>query len=779
MHNRSLKGNDIELTKSNILLIGPTGSGKTLLAETLAKVLDVPFTIADATTLTEAGYVGEDVENIIQKILVEMRLNTLFTKTFNMMKKKCTHVIIGVLLFASFTARAQDGLFISEVADPADEYTGRFIELFNAGSEAVDFDNTPFYLTRQSNGGTSWGEVQLSGSLAAGSTYVIGGSAFESSHGFAPDLVTGILTGNGDDPYSLYEGGGHESGVLYDIFGETDIDGTGEPWEYTDSRAVRVPEISGPGILWTASEWLITPADMADCDPGTHNGSTPVDPDPEPGEFTLSVVSDTVEAGQPAVIAIAVSELNSAEDIISFQFDISYDQSLLQYSYSSVEGILSDGGTLAVNEETAGMVSISYMNTEALTGAGEILVLHFNSLGVGTAGVSISNAYLNNIPVTDLVAGDLLISETAPPSAEVTYDDTEIRLADLLMITATFSESMDADNPVWLSLDGAVVLTNAVMTRMSDTTYTYLYSVPNSGGQVNVRLSHGTDLWGNEVEPVPTAGGTFSIVALRPGDVNDDAEIQAYDAALTLQHSVGLDPLPEADPLPWENWRDSTANVDGIGSITAYDAGLILQYSAGVISDFTTQVKKSASMAEVSLLVEEDHIVFYSEGDLIGLNVDVEDADHVLGVPTVLLESYMSEIHLGDSAYRLGMCTAEPADEGSVILKIPYTKSGSLVFRMTVNAVERLVNMDLSTGIAASASKQIHLFPNPVSDKLTISGVEGSSRVLIYNVQGQLMFVQYIEGDKGTIDVSELPSGLYVIRMTMNEMTVHKKFLKK
>ncbi|CAI8777477.1 ATP-dependent Clp protease ATP-binding subunit ClpX [Methylococcus capsulatus] len=62
--------NDVELAKSNVLLIGPTGSGKTLLAETLARVLDVPFTIADATTLTEAGYVGEDVENIIQKLLL-------------------------------------------------------------------------------------------------------------------------------------------------------------------------------------------------------------------------------------------------------------------------------------------------------------------------------------------------------------------------------------------------------------------------------------------------------------------------------------------------------------------------------------------------------------------------------------------------------------------------------------------------------------------------------------------------------------------------------------
>jgi ATP-dependent Clp protease ATP-binding subunit ClpX len=67
--NARMSFDDVELTKSNILLIGPTGCGKTLLAQTLAKILDVPFTIADATTLTEAGYVGEDVENIILRLL--------------------------------------------------------------------------------------------------------------------------------------------------------------------------------------------------------------------------------------------------------------------------------------------------------------------------------------------------------------------------------------------------------------------------------------------------------------------------------------------------------------------------------------------------------------------------------------------------------------------------------------------------------------------------------------------------------------------------------------
>ena len=67
--NHSSKSGEVELAKSNILLVGPTGCGKTYLAQTLARIIDVPFTMADATTLTEAGYVGEDVENIILKLL--------------------------------------------------------------------------------------------------------------------------------------------------------------------------------------------------------------------------------------------------------------------------------------------------------------------------------------------------------------------------------------------------------------------------------------------------------------------------------------------------------------------------------------------------------------------------------------------------------------------------------------------------------------------------------------------------------------------------------------
>src|SRR5207253_10725188 len=75
INSHSGRDNEVELDKSNILLIGPTGVGKTLLAQTLARILDVPFTIADATTLTEAGYVGEDVENILVRLLQSADFN--------------------------------------------------------------------------------------------------------------------------------------------------------------------------------------------------------------------------------------------------------------------------------------------------------------------------------------------------------------------------------------------------------------------------------------------------------------------------------------------------------------------------------------------------------------------------------------------------------------------------------------------------------------------------------------------------------------------------------
>ncbi|MCK4880455.1 MAG: hypothetical protein KAS82_07340, partial [Bacteroidales bacterium] len=460
-----------------------------------------------------------------------------------MMKRIFTPVFIGAMLIISISAQAQDSLFISEVTDPADEYSGRFIELYNAASEAIDFTTSTCYLSRQSNGGTSWGDLQLTGTVASGATFVIGGSGFEGLYGFAPDQESGILIGNGDDAYCLFREGDHAAGVLHDIFGVIDTDGTGEPWEYLDSRAVRGETISVPNISWTASEWEITSADVADCDPGTHNGSVVVDT-LLPGNFSITIINDTVNRGQPVEVPVSVSELTAADDIISYQFDIDYDNSVMEYIGFTVAGTLAEGGTAVVNPGVSGRLSVGYMNSTAITGAGVILMLQFNSLVPDTTDLFISNAYLNSIPVLNLTDGTVFITETAPPTAEISYSDSVNRFTDTLLITATFSEPMDAANPVSLSLSGAVTLADAEMIRLSEMVYNYHFQIPKASGDVTVHLSNGTDLWGNEVVQVPTAGGTFTITEFTPGDVDDDGVILAYDAALTLQYSVGIDPLP-------------------------------------------------------------------------------------------------------------------------------------------------------------------------------------------------------------------------------------------
>lgn len=109
-----VRDGDVELGKSNILLIGPTGSGKTLLAETMARLLNVPFTIADATTLTEAGYVGEDVENIIQKLLQSVimtsrkqsAVSSTLTKSTKFLASLTTHQLRVTYRVRAFSKRS-------------------------------------------------------------------------------------------------------------------------------------------------------------------------------------------------------------------------------------------------------------------------------------------------------------------------------------------------------------------------------------------------------------------------------------------------------------------------------------------------------------------------------------------------------------------------------------------------------------------------------------------------------------------------------------------------
>ncbi|MFC2080048.1 T9SS type A sorting domain-containing protein [Bacteroidota bacterium] len=694
-----------------------------------------------------------------------------------MMKKNFTQVLIGALLTIPMLAQTQNGLFISEITDPLDDYSGRFIELFNAGTENIDFSTVTLYLSRQSNGGTSWGDLQLSGSVAAGETFVIGGSGFESVYGFLPDQETGILIGNGDDAYFLYRDGDHTTGILHDIFGVIDVDGTGELWEYEDSRALRMETVTIPNVSWTDSEWEIITANTVDCDPGTHYGSGTEGGDSASGVYSLTVQNDTVVEGQLVELPVLVSELSISDNIISYQFDLDYDYTMMEYSGIDIDSTLSASGSIVVNSNLTGKLSVSYMNSAAITGIGAIVVLQFNSLIADTTEIVLSNAFLNSIPVLDITNGIAIIKSTTPPSATITYSDSINRYADTLIISASFSESMDPVNDVKISLSGAVTLTEATMTRQSPSVYTYVYPIPKASGEVILSLSNGTDLWGNELVSTPSSGSTFNIIEFVLGDVDDDGQILAYDAALTLQYSVGLDPLPEEDPLPWENWRDSTANVDGIGDITANDAGMILQYSAGIIPDFSGGFKKSLFQADISVRLEENEIVFFSHGELLGLNISAVNESRILGKPVVLDKQLMFASRIEGSIYNIGVCTAYSPSDGSAILRIPIISSGKVTFKMLVNKEEKELTLDLVTGFEDQDMEYFSVYPNPAKDYLLINTGQNKwkedQRIIIYDLHGKTVMEHRIDQAEFRINLSNYSfAGMYYLQLINRDGTI-------
>ncbi len=165
-------------------------------------------------------------------------------------------------------------LIISEVADPKDVAKAKFVEIYNAGSSTVDFGSETWYLSRQANGG-SWADVPLSGTLDAGKTLTVAynTSSFSDSYGFSANISSGNISGNGNDGYFLYHGGNHSSGTLIDAYGVIGEDGTGKPWEYTDSHAVRLPTVTGPNATWTSSEWVITGANVANMTPSVYKAA--------------------------------------------------------------------------------------------------------------------------------------------------------------------------------------------------------------------------------------------------------------------------------------------------------------------------------------------------------------------------------------------------------------------------------------------------------------------------------------------------------------------------
>ncbi len=371
------------------------------------------------------------------------------------------------------------------------------------------------------------------------------------------------------------------------------------------------------------------------------------------------------------------------------------------------------------------------------------------------------------------------LDETIAPRASISYSESKIRTGDELEITATFNKALSAADTVKISFTGAVDLPASNMVRVNDSVYTFNYLVPKGSGDVSITLSDGTDLAGNPVDPIPKIGETFNILDLRYGDVNDDGNIQAYDAALTLQYAYGLDPLPDLDPKPWENWRDTTANVDGNEGITITDAELILQHSVGSLAQFPADVSKSAQNSDVTIELDQNDLIFKSFGNLIGLNINASNLNGILGVPHGFANGFISATNIHDTVYNIGLCTSVPSGDGEVILRIPVLNNGTVSFNLIVNTDTKTETLDITTGVHISSKRDFILYPNPFKDILTFSGSSGSTYMIeIYTQTGQLAFRKSIEGRIDQIDLGFLESGIYFMNITSTSVSKIEKFIK-
>jgi len=164
-------------------------------------------------------------------------------------------------------------LIISEVTHPSNKATAKYVEITNVGQADMDFSSENWYLSIQSNGGPTWRDISITGYLKADSsmTLAYSDSIFNLSYNKHPDIASGNITGNGNDGYFLYRDGGHTSGILVDAYGEIDQNGTGEPWEYKDSKAVRLYTVDSASSQWIAEQWRIESADVSSMTPKWHH----------------------------------------------------------------------------------------------------------------------------------------------------------------------------------------------------------------------------------------------------------------------------------------------------------------------------------------------------------------------------------------------------------------------------------------------------------------------------------------------------------------------------
>jgi hypothetical protein len=294
-------------------------------------------------------------------------------------------------------------------------------------------------------------------------------------------------------------------------------------------------------------------------------------------------------------------------------------------------------------------------------------------------------------------------------------------------------------------------------------------------------LATGKDLGGNVIITTPTQNPSFTVLPTLFGDIDTNTFVRAYDAALALQYSVGLNPLPTMDPLPWSNWRMAVANVDTVGSVTANDASLILQHSAKLISSFPADAKKrggDAPVATVTVKQEGNKLVFRAKGTLYAFNVFMKDNINLLGQPEVTNKNAMVATNINATTFNVGLASTTPFAENEPFLVIPILTSDNLQGTMdaVVNAQEKALAYGAAAGITTIDKEVIIVYPNPTKDLVTLNNAQGNT-LRIVDAQGKEVYNALVTNAKTEISLKSFgKAGVYILHVVdANNISIETK----
>ncbi|PID29649.1 MAG: hypothetical protein CSB55_01580 [Candidatus Cloacimonadota bacterium] len=272
----------------------------------------------------------------------------------------------------------------------------------------------------------------------------------------------------------------------------------------------------------------------------------------------------------------------------------------------------------------------------------------------------------------------------------------------------------------------------------------------------------------------------------QPGDIDQNNEIQAFDASLVLRYAVGFDPLPEIDPLPWEDWRQESADVSGNGEVTAYDASLILQYVAGIINDFSSSEENDAR-----IIFE----IYYQNGNIV---IDIITPDNLLSWQVNLPHSAEisgetsasgnGALEINKDSGKIAFATAEYSSENNKITIPVKSYSENIKLEFMYNELSFSKTLKIPDSDVCEYKNRINsVYPNPFNPDEERNGIkinyelegDGKSEIGIFNVKGQKVKSfcsergkQEIVWDGKSDDGKKVGTGVYFIMLKQKNKNI-------